>query len=182
MNIVKLTNPGTKVVWKTSVLADCNGNVRFMRVFWAFGPCVEGFKHCRPVIQIDGTFLYGKYIGKLLIAISIDANGHIFPLAFAIVENESSNSWSWFLYTLRSQVTQREGIYLISDRHAGIQAAIRDPNVGWNPPYAHHRYCLRCVANNFNDKYRNKMLKDLVYRARSQHQPQKYESCMTKLK
>ena len=71
-------------------------------VFWAFGSCVEGFTHCKPVIQIDSTFLYGKYIGKLLIAISIDANGHIFPLAFAIVEKESSNSWSWFLYTLRS--------------------------------------------------------------------------------
>ena len=182
MNIVKLTNPGTKVVWKTSLLAGCNGNVRFMRVFWAFGACVEGFKHCRPIIQIDGTFLYGKYIGKLLIATSIDANGHIFPLAFAIVEEESSDSWSWFLYILRTQVTQREGICLISDRHAGIQAAIRDPSVGWSPPYAHHRYCLRHVASNFNDKYRNKMLKDLVYRAGSQHQPRKYEACMTKLK
>ena len=130
MNIVKLTNPGTKVVCKTSVLAGCNGNVSFMCVFWAFGACVEGFKHCRPVIQIDGTFLYGKYIGKLFIATSIDANGHIFPLAFAIVEEESSDSWFWFLYTLRTQVTQREGICLISDRHAGIQAAIRDPSVG----------------------------------------------------
>ena len=33
MNIVKLTNPRTKVVWKTSVLIGCNGNVRFIRVF-----------------------------------------------------------------------------------------------------------------------------------------------------
>ena len=31
-------------------------------------------------------------------------------------------------------------------------------------------------------KYRNKMLKDLVYRVGSQHQSRKYESCMTKLK
>ena len=37
MNIVKLTNPGTKVVWKTSVLAGCNGNVRFMHVLWDLG-------------------------------------------------------------------------------------------------------------------------------------------------
>ena len=65
-----------------------------MRVFWAFGACVEGFKHYRPVIQIDGIFLYGKYIGKLLIATSINVDGHIFPLAFAIVEDESSDSWS----------------------------------------------------------------------------------------
>ena len=33
MNIVKLTNPGTKVLWKTLVLVGCNGNVCFMRVF-----------------------------------------------------------------------------------------------------------------------------------------------------
>ena len=138
MNIVKLTNLGTNVVWKTSILAGCNGNVRFMHVFWAFRACVEGFKHCRPVIQIDGTFLYEKYIGKLLIATLIDANGHIFPLTFAMVEDESLDSWSWFLYTLRSQVTQREGICLIFDRHAKIQVAFRDPSVGWNPPYAHH--------------------------------------------
>ena len=85
-----------------------------------FGACVEGFKHCRPVIQINDIFLYGKYIRKLFIATLIDANGHIFPLAFAIVEEESSDSWSWFLYTLRSQVTQKENICLIYDHHAGI--------------------------------------------------------------
>ena len=117
-----------------------------------------------------------------MIATSIDANGHIFPLAFAIVEEESLDSWSWFIYILRSQVMQREDICLIYDCHVGIQVAIRDLSVGWNPPYTHHRYCLRHVANSFNDKYRNKMLKDSAYRAESQHQPQKYESCMTKLK
>ena len=82
MNIVKLTNPEAKVVWKTSILVGYNGNIRFMHVFWVFRACVEGFKHCRSVIQIYGNFLDGKYIGKLLIATSIDANGHIFPLAF----------------------------------------------------------------------------------------------------
>ena len=59
--------------------------MRFMRVFWTFRSSVEGFKHCRPIIQIDGTFLYGKKMRKLLIATSIDANGHIFPLTFTIV-------------------------------------------------------------------------------------------------
>ncbi|RVW71050.1 hypothetical protein CK203_057850 [Vitis vinifera] len=81
--------------------------------------------------ESDELFKGLRFERKLLIATSIDANGHIFPLAFAIVEEESSDSWSWFLYTLRTQVTQREGICFISDRHAGIQAAIRDPSVGW---------------------------------------------------
>ena len=89
MNILKLTNPGIKIVWKTIPLGGIFGNVRFMRVFWTFGPSVEGFKHWRPIIQIDDTFLYEKYMGKLLIATSIDANGYIFLLMFAIIEEES---------------------------------------------------------------------------------------------
>ena len=35
-------------------------------VLWSFGPCIDGFKYCKPVISIDGTHLYGKYQGKLI--------------------------------------------------------------------------------------------------------------------
>ncbi|XP_027905666.1 uncharacterized protein LOC114165204 [Vigna unguiculata] len=56
------------------------------RCFWAFGPCIEGFKYCKPVVQVDGTFLTGRYHATLLTAIAQDGNRNIFPLAFAIVE------------------------------------------------------------------------------------------------
>ena len=59
---------------------------------------MEGFMHCKPIIQIDGTFLYGKYTRKLLIATLIDANRHLFPLAFSLVEEETTYSWSWFFF------------------------------------------------------------------------------------
>ena len=39
----------------------------FQRVFWSFKPSIEGFEHCRLVLSIDGTHLYGKYKGTLLI-------------------------------------------------------------------------------------------------------------------
>ena len=107
MNIVQLTNLGTKIVWKIIPLGGIYGNVRFIHVFWTFRPSIEGFKHCRPIIQIEGTFLYGKYMRKLLIVSLIYANGRIFPLVFAIVEEESHDSWSWFLIALRRLVTQR---------------------------------------------------------------------------
>jgi hypothetical protein len=42
----------------------------FFRAFWCFSQCVEAFRHCRPVLSIDGTFLLGKYKGTLLVAIS----------------------------------------------------------------------------------------------------------------
>lgn len=65
----------------------------FERVFWAFKPCINGFKHCMPVLSIDGTHLYEKYKGTLLVATSVDANFQVFPLAFAIVEGENTSSW-----------------------------------------------------------------------------------------
>ncbi|XP_021757466.1 uncharacterized protein LOC110722505 [Chenopodium quinoa] len=97
----------------------------FERVFWAFGPCIDGFKHCMPVICIDGTHLYGKYKGTLLVATSVDASFQVFPIAFAVVEGENTSSWSWFLGCIRDRVTQRDGLCVISDRHPGIIAAMR---------------------------------------------------------
>ncbi|XP_059301821.1 uncharacterized protein LOC132053732 [Lycium ferocissimum] len=57
--------------------------------------------HCRPVISIDGTHVYGVYDIKLLIAVGMDDNGLIFPLAFAIAANESNDTWGMFLTHLR---------------------------------------------------------------------------------
>ncbi|KAH1249575.1 hypothetical protein GmHk_05G012898 [Glycine max] len=62
---------------------------QFHRVFWTFGQCKEAFKYCKPIIQVDGTHLYGKYRGTLLMATSQDGNGGVLPLAFAVVESET---------------------------------------------------------------------------------------------
>ena len=72
----------------------------FERVFWAFGPSIDGFQHCRPMISIDGTFPYGKYRGKLLITSTWDGDNRLFPLAFAIVEEETDDKWYWFLHCI----------------------------------------------------------------------------------
>ncbi|XP_025661169.1 uncharacterized protein [Arachis hypogaea] len=58
--------------WPTS-----NDIVMFHRVLWMFSPCVEAFKHCKPLISIDGTHLYGKYGETLLMAIAQDGNANI---------------------------------------------------------------------------------------------------------
>ena len=128
IDILQATNPSTKVVWKRTPLGNFNDNVRFKRLFWAIGAAIEGFKHCRLIIQIDGTFLYGKYTRKLLIATSIDGDGHFFPLAFALVE-EIIYSWSWFLFAIRSHVTQRDGVCIIFYCHAGIKATLQNAKV-----------------------------------------------------
>ena len=93
-------------------------------------PAIEEFEYCMSLIQTNGTYLYGKYMGKMLTIISIDANCHTFLLAFAIVEEEYTSSCSWFLTALRQYVIDRDGICLISNRHRGILTAINNKKVG----------------------------------------------------
>ena len=58
----------------------------FQRVFWAFALSIKGFTHCRLVLSIDGTHLYKKYKGTLLIAMGCDGNNQLFPFAFSNIE------------------------------------------------------------------------------------------------
>ncbi|KAL6343166.1 hypothetical protein AAG906_020955 [Vitis piasezkii] len=132
-----------------------------LRVFGDWDESYQAFPKWMNILQLTNP-----ETKILLIATSIDANGHLFLLAFAIVEEESQDSWSWFLIALRRHVTQRERICLISNHHARINVVVRNPSVGWSPPHAQHRYCLRHVVSNFNDKFKNKVLKELAYRAR----------------
>lgn len=133
----------------------------FMRAFWCFGPSIEAFKHCRPVLAIDATFLTGKYGGALMTALSADAEDQLVPLAFALVEKENSRDWCWFIDLVRRVVVgpHRE-VCIISDRHAGIMNAMTTPVPGL--PSVHHRWCMRHFSANFHkagaDKHQTKEL------------------------
>ena len=122
----KDSDPGTQVSFR-SINGNILGTIIFKYVFWAFAPSIAGFAHYRPVISIDRTHLYGKYKGKLLIAMATDANNEIFPLAFAVVDDETGASWGWFLsclWTAIWDVVPDSGICIISDRHRGIISSI----------------------------------------------------------
>jgi len=62
------------------------------RDFWCFAHSAEAFKHCCPLVLVDGTFLIGKYRGVLMIAIGVDPNNQLVPLAFALAEGENDDS------------------------------------------------------------------------------------------
>ena len=66
-------NPRCVVIWK---IFDSNmPNTEILqRVFWSFKPSIEGFEHCHLVLSIDGTHLYRKYRGTLMIAMRCDGN------------------------------------------------------------------------------------------------------------
>ena len=75
-----------------SINRNIPGTIVFKYVFWASAPSIARFAHCRPVISIDGTNFYGKYKGKLLIAMATVSINEIFPLAFAVVDDEMGAS------------------------------------------------------------------------------------------
>ncbi|GAV87375.1 LOW QUALITY PROTEIN: hypothetical protein CFOL_v3_30801, partial [Cephalotus follicularis] len=54
------------------------------RFFWEFSAAIEAFKYGKSVICVDDTHLYGKYKEKLPIALGIDGNRQLLPLALAI--------------------------------------------------------------------------------------------------
>ncbi|WVZ59309.1 hypothetical protein U9M48_009466, partial [Paspalum notatum var. saurae] len=109
----------------------------------------------------------GKYKGTILTAIGVDGNNQVLPVAFAFVENENADSWYWFLERVKANaVSSRSNVCLISDRHYGILDAIEKLKYGngASPPLwpdVHSRWCMRHLAANFYDHFKNKDLQDL---------------------
>ncbi|XP_015948300.1 uncharacterized protein LOC107473261 [Arachis duranensis] len=166
---VQVTMPGSiAVLWISPVRVGGQldeSQAYFHRLFWTFPPCIEAFRHWKPLVSIDGTHLYGKYGGTLLVAIAQDGNSNILPVAFALVDGENAESWSFFLSHLRQHVTPQPGLLIISDRHNGIKAALEAPDGGWLPPAAYRAFCIRHVAANFALTFKGKDARRLLVNA-----------------
>lgn len=98
---------------------------RFHRLFISPAPARYSFQHCRKFIAVDGTFCKARFPQILLLAVTIDANGHIVLLAWAIVEGENKDSWCYFMHHLKNAIPEvTEGCTVISDREKGLLIAI----------------------------------------------------------
>ncbi|XP_050285509.1 uncharacterized protein LOC126725035 [Quercus robur] len=176
---------GTQYSYHT-IPKPLEGTTLLRYVYWAFAPCIAAFQYCRPMISIDGTHLYGKYKGVLMIAMTTDANQKVLPIAFAVVDKESGASWGWFLECLRTsieRVIENKDICIISDRHKGIKCAIREwPRGQDGRERVYHRYCLRHVASNFNTHFDNPTLKALALKAGYATHDAKFVSIMQTIK
>ncbi|CAK8574982.1 unnamed protein product [Lathyrus sativus] len=159
--------PGTVLEIETLPMHTSDGTIVegkhiFHRLFWAFQPCIRGFAYCKPILQIDGTWLYGKYKGTLLIAVAQDGNSNIFPVAFALVEGETAEAWGFFLRNLRRHVAPQPDLCLISDRHASIESAYNNVENGWQDPPSVHVYCIRHIAQNFMREIKDRNLRKKI--------------------
>ena len=114
------SNPGSTVKIKSTLGA--HGPV-FQRIYICFKACKTAFaRTCRPLIGLDGCFLKGTYGGQLLSAVGKDGNNQMFPIAFAVVEAETRESWEWFLQLLTEDLdgVERKKWSFISDQQKVI--------------------------------------------------------------
>ncbi|XP_050935686.1 uncharacterized protein LOC127144160 [Cucumis melo] len=121
------------------------------------GSVVE-YKVDSNVISIDETSLKNKYSGTLLSASTFNANDHIFPLAFCVVDSENNSFSTWFCNQLKRIIGGRNEVVIVSNRHKSICKAIEVvfPNVL-------HCMCLVHLLKNLKLKY--KRIVDTVFHA-----------------
>ncbi|GJZ27455.1 transposase, MuDR, MULE transposase domain protein [Tanacetum coccineum] len=112
---LKLANEGTV----THIHTDADG--RFEMLYVGFGFAIRSFLcYMRPLIIIDGAHLKGNYSGTNLLAVGMDGNNQIPPLATRVSQGETGESWTWFLSRLKEQIGEPPNLCIISDRHAAI--------------------------------------------------------------
>ena len=87
-------NPGTRAIIEAENITRDEISSMCKLLWWAFKPMADGWQYARPVISIKGTFLKGMYNGKLLIAKWFDSNNHQYPLAYGLIDEETTVNWS----------------------------------------------------------------------------------------
>ncbi|KAK1276034.1 hypothetical protein QJS04_geneDACA012903 [Acorus gramineus] len=167
------SNPGSIVKY----LLDVDHS--FMRFFVCLYACSQGFiSGCRPFFGLDGCHLKGRYKGILLSATSLDGNGNLFPLAFAVVESESRETWKWFLEGLHEAIVGMvEGLALMSDRDKGLEAAVLIVF-----PMAEHRTCVRHLYKNFKKKHPGELFERLIWLCANSYNLVAFESHMMEIR
>ncbi|XP_022156713.1 uncharacterized protein LOC111023558 [Momordica charantia] len=111
----------------------------FKSMYICLTACKNGFlQSCRPIIGLDGCHLKTTTQGQLLTAVGIDANEGIFPLALAVVDVESKESWTWFLENLLDYIgpVEKNRWVFMTDQQKGLIPAIEKV-----APNAEHRIC-----------------------------------------
>ncbi|KFZ19703.1 hypothetical protein V501_00553 [Pseudogymnoascus sp. VKM F-4519 (FW-2642)] len=123
---------------------------RFHRIFVCPPVSVETFRLCRRLVVADGTFLKARFILTLLLAVGIDPNGELILLAWAVVESENSDSWTWFLRNLRHALPTlcSEESTFMSDRDKGLSSA--EQVLGRKVVIA---WCCHHLKTNFTDNF-----------------------------
>ncbi|GJS70060.1 transposase, MuDR, MULE transposase domain protein [Tanacetum coccineum] len=120
----------------------------FEMLFIALGASIRTFvNYLRPLLIIDAAHLKGQYKGTNLIAVGMDGNNQIVPIAFGICKGETGPCWSWWMSVLKECIGDNPNLLFISDRHAAIALAVQNEF-----PLAYHVVCCRHLMMNLSLK------------------------------
>ncbi|XP_039687036.1 uncharacterized protein [Medicago truncatula] len=157
---LRRSNPNSTVIIKCD-MADV-GPI-FQRIYVCPEACKAAFAYtCRPLIGLYACFLKGEHGGQLMAVVGKDANNQMFPIAYAVVEAETKDSWEWFLNLLLEdlQTIQHKQYAFISDKQKGLVPAIQ--NLG---SHVEHRLCVKHLYANFKKRYPGLDLKEVFWMA-----------------
>jgi hypothetical protein len=123
---------------------------RFEALFMMFGAVRATLSCLRPFYALDGTHTRSRYNLTLLLAVGIDAEDRVHPLAFALVPIENEQWWSWFCTHLIDAFEDDlpSEYVIISDRDKGLLNAVQSKLLG-----AYHAMCCQHIAENIHKKY-----------------------------
>ena len=106
--MIRLNEKGSRVILQTK-MEDENAQPKLKRMYIRYNAQKVGFLGgCKPIIGLDGCHLKGRFKGQILFAIVKDANDNIFPVAFAVVEQENKDSWVWSLQQFSDDIGNPE--------------------------------------------------------------------------
>ncbi|KAI3443654.1 hypothetical protein Pfo_000319 [Paulownia fortunei] len=77
--------------------------LKLSEVVYMFEACEKWFKDCRKVIKVDDCFLKGPQGGQLLTIVGVDLT-NMFPIAYAVAENENKDSCVRFFTLLDNDI------------------------------------------------------------------------------
>ncbi|KAM3249272.1 hypothetical protein P3L10_011041 [Capsicum annuum] len=139
------TNTGTSCVVKLGE-ANEEGKPKFLSFYICFDALKKAWVHCKKCISLDGCFLKVVCKRQLLVAIGKDGNNQMLPLAWAVVEKENTNTWSWFVRCIKDDLGlgEGEGLTLITDMQKGLFTAIEQVL-----PQSENKRCARHILANW---------------------------------
>ncbi|XP_062104027.1 uncharacterized protein LOC133815175 [Humulus lupulus] len=150
---------------------------RFKYCFFSVGLSKREFRTCCPVLCVDDTFLKTKYGRQMLCLVALDANNHMYLIAFAIVDSENHDSWKYFMSNLKKAVGEVEDLWFVSDKHASITHALETIFSD-----AYHCACYHHISMNVIAKFKTDHCHVLMYNATYAFRKSEFHAHFNKIK
>ncbi|XP_073219727.1 uncharacterized protein [Cicer arietinum] len=138
------------------------------------------YDYCHELLRSNPNSTVKVLWGMILADVGRDPNDQMLPIALAVVEGETRDSWTWFLKLLIDDLCGQQACKFytfISDQKKGLLPAMDELL-----PMVEQMFCVRHLNNNFRKIHPGKMLKELMWKATKSTSHQAWEREMKELR